>query len=276
MTTSFRLCYPDVPYHALSITSSRVFDEIYPVTNWISGRRHAYGQLATNALSLDVYFDLGTGNTRIVDHFILGGVNAFRTTGPDDAILYGSNNGSSWSVIMGTTALFSTRTFDGPYQNDIIFTRTYNDTEAANNLTAYRYFRLFLGGALSLYPIQKVFIGTSFDMGMEPSTYEMVVATDQDSDTYIAERGHTIPSKAFYPKHRFTVEWDGVTDAKASEFDALFLKKPYDVYTYLYAENYQDPLYNNRLVYCKVIDSDCSIEKEKDNFNLITAVFEEA
>ena len=276
MTTSFRICYPDIPFRALSTTSTRVFDEIYPVTNWISGPRHAYGRLLATATDLNVYYDLGTGNSRVADYFAIGGVAGLRATGNVDAILYGSNDGTSWSVILGTTGLFSTRTFDGPYQNDVIFTSGYNDTEGANNTNAYRYFRVFLNATTSLYPLQKLFFGASFDMGMEPSTYDMEVLTDRDSDTWVAERGHTIPSKAFYPRHRFTIEWDGVTDTKATEFDTTFLRKPYDVYCFLYAANFQDPLYNNRLIYAKLVDLDCSIEKEKDDWNTITAVFEEA
>jgi hypothetical protein len=83
-------------------------------------------------------------------------------------------------------------------------------------------------------------------------------------------------TKAFHPRHRFTVEWDGVTDAKAEEFDEKVLSNPYRDFVWLYATTHQDPLYDNKLVYCKVVDAECSIEKQRDDWNLIKAVFEES
>lgn len=84
-------------------------------------------------------------------------------------------------------------------------------------------------------------------------------------------------SKAFYPKHKVRVEWDGVSDAKANEFANKILSDPFRNAVYLYTSNYKDPLFDNTLMLCRVVANECSITKSNDvlNWNDIIAVFEE-
>jgi hypothetical protein len=277
MASSFLICYPDVPRAALVVTSTRTYEDDYGVQNMTYGPRHNYGQLITAGSNVEITWDLGAGNSRTVDHFILGGCNVLLADGIGTVRLSGSNDNVSYGNILGGNSNFSTRTFNGPDGDDLIYTATYNDTLSAVN-ASYRYFRVRLEDAsgVSKYPLSKLYFGAAFDMGMEPSTYDMEVTTEQDSDTWKAERGHTLMTKAFHPRHRFTVEWDGVTDAKAEEFDEKILSNPYRDFVWLYATTHQDPLYDNKLVYCKVVDAECSIEKEAEDWNVIKAVFEES
>jgi hypothetical protein len=114
-------------------------------------------------------------------------------------------------------------------------------------------------------------------MGKEPDNYNLEVANEGDADTWKYPRGHTILSKAYYPKHRVTVEWDGVDDAKENDFIDRVLNDPYRSTVYLYAANYQDPLYDNKLMHCRVVPGECSISKDNEvaGWNNIKAVFEE-
>jgi hypothetical protein len=276
MPSSFLICYPDIPASALVVTASPSFDTDYPVENTFYGRRHNYGQLAAGSTNIVITYDLGLGNSRTIDHLIMGGAQVLLGAFPRDLIVAGSNNGSTWVNQLGTSSNFETRTFNGPDGDDLIFTQSYND-EIAGTLAAYRYFRVTftkIGGGLN--PFSKLYFGASFDMGLEPSTYNMEVVTDQDSDTWKFHRGQVLMTKAFYPKHRFTVEWDGVTDAKATAFKTTILNNPYRDYVWLYAATYADPLYDNKLVYCKVVDEECSVVKEDENYNTVKAVFEES
>ncbi len=277
MPSSFLICYPDVPLSALTVSSTRTYDEDYNVQSMFYGPRHNYGQLTTAASNVEITFDLGTGNSRLVDHFILGGCTALVSDAIGTVRLTGSNDNVSYGNILGGNSNFTSRTFNGPDGDDLIYTSAYNDTLAGIN-ASYRYFRVRLEDAsgVSKFSFSKLYFGASFDMGMEPSIYDMEVTTENDSDTWKAERGHTLMTKAFHPKHRFTVEWDGVTDAKATEFQQKILSNPYRDYVWLYAATYQDPLYDNRLVYCRVVDAECEIVKEEDNYNNIKAVFEES
>lgn len=280
MPSSFLICYPDVPVSALTVTSnqaSTALDADYPIVSLFSGRRHNYFQLATASSQLRITFDLGTGNSRVVDHLILGGCPVLLSDAIASAILDGSNDASNYTNILGGTSNFTTRTFNGPDGDDLIYTSTYNNT-LSYSATSYRYFRITLdeSSGLSSFALSKLYFGAAFDMGQEPATYDMEVSTESDADTWKAERGHTFMTKAFHPKHRFTIEWDGVTDAKAEEFDQKVLKNPYRDYVWLYAGSFQDPLYDNKLVYCKVVDTECEIVKEEENYNNIKAVFEES
>ena len=278
--TSLLILYPDIPKTALVVTPNRTF---YTETNnsWLenafSGTKHSYAQAVESATSLSITFDLGTGNARSPDYFLIGGIQPLQALNCTQARLDASNNGSTWSAVLGTNSAFASKTLFGPYDNDIVFTSTVN-----NDLTtvagSYRYFRTnFATTSSGRIGFSKLFFGNGFDMGMEPSTYNMEVTTERDADTWKYPRGHIIMSKAYYPKHVITIEWDGVTDAKANEFCQKILSNPYSNGFYLYTADYKDPLYENTLLNCRLVSDATSITKRNDvqNWNDIVAVFEE-
>lgn len=278
MTSSFLILKPDVPDEALVITSSTPFQEDYPVAATFYGRGYTHGRIASAVGSLDIIFDLGTGNEREVDHLVIGGIKSLVAASTTGAVLSGSNDGTTWVSQLGTSANFLTRTANGPDRDDVIFTPTYND-EIAGTIAPYRYFKLTISKAsgTAQFAFRKLYFGESFDMGKEPDNYNIEVLNEGDADTWKYPRGHTILSKAYYPKHRLTVEWDGVSDAKANEFLERVINDPYRSTVYLYTSNYQDPLYDNKLMHCRVISNECSVSKDNEvqNWNNITAVFEE-
>ncbi len=277
MTSSFLICYPDVPPSSLVVSTSSAYDVDYPIECSFYGRRHNYAQLAATASTVVITYDLGAGNSRTVNHFIVGGGQVLLSSSVNGVVLAGSNNGSAWTNQLGTSANYATRTFNGPDGDDLIFTPGYND-EIAGVLAAYRYFRVTITKSLAdlLFPVSKLYFGSAFDMGCEPSTYDMTVDTEEDADTWVFHRGQPLVTKAFHPKHRFTVEWDGVSDAMADAFETTILENPYRNYVYLYAGNYADPLYDNKLVLCEVVADECSIEKQYDDWNVVKAVFKES
>lgn len=290
MPSSFLILHPDVPSAALNVTSIATpssnplyFDDDFPLVSSFYGETYNHSKLDASRLpsgttGFEVTFDLGTGNTRTIDHLILGGVKSLLAAGVTATYVQGSNNNSTWTSLIGTTANFQTRTRSGPYSDDIAFTVSFND-QIAGGATAYRYFKFIVSGATAdtALAFRKLYFGTAFDMGKEPDNYNMEVSTEDDADTWKYPRGHVIMSKAFYPRHIFTVEWDGVSDAKANEFSTKILGDPYRSTVYLYTESFQDPLYDNRLIHCRVVASSCTISKsnEKTDWNDIVAVFEE-
>lgn len=269
---------PDIPAEALTASSTQTFDEDRPLVSSFYGTGYIHARIASAQTSVQMTFDLGTGNSRTVDHFIIGGVKSLVDGGTNTAILAGSNNGSTWVNQLGTSTAFLTRTLNGPYKDDLIFTSSYND-DIAGTLAAYRYFRVTISktSGTAQFAFRKLYFGTSFDMEKEPDNYNLEVITERDSDTWVYPRGHPIMSKAFYPKHRVTVEWDGISDAKASDFMDKIINDPYRSTVYLYTSQYLDPLYDNKLMHCRVVAPSCSITKDNvaPNWNSITAVFEE-
>lgn len=278
MAASFLIMKPDVTEAALVTSSSTAFEEDRPLVASFYGQSYTHARVSSAVASLDITFDLGTGNSRTIDHLIIGGVKSLVASSTNGVVLSGSNNGSSWTNQIGTSSGFLTRTLSGPYADDVIFTPTFND-QIAGTLAAYRYFKLSISktSGTAQYAFRKLYFGAAFDMEKEPDSYSMEVLTERDSDTWIYPRGHVIMSRAFYPRHRVTIEWDGVSDAKANEFMAKILGDPYRSTVYLYAAQYQDPLYDNRLMHCRVVSDACTITKDNmtDNWNDIVAVFEE-
>lgn len=290
MPSSFLIFYPDIPSSALNVASiatpsstTLYFDEDYPLVSSFYGQTYNHAKLDAAILpsgttGFTSTFDLGTGNSRIIDHLVIGGAKSLLAAGVSGVYVQGSNDNSTWTSIIGTTSNFQNRTKNGPYNDDIAFTATYND-QIAGAAVAYRYFKFVVSGATAntALAFRKVYFGAAFDMGKEPDNYDMQVSTENDADTWKYPRGHVIMSKAFYPKHVFTVEWDGVSDAKANEFSSKILGDPYRNTVYLYAEGFQDPLYDNKLIHCRVVASSCSISKDNETqgWNDIVAVFEE-
>ena len=290
MASSFLIFYPDVPATALNITATALpsastlyFDDDYSLVTSFYGETYNHSRLDSTRLpagntGMSIVFDLGTGLSRTIDHLVIGGVKSLLSAGVTGVYVQGSNDSSTWTSLIGTTANFQTRTKSGPYADDIAFTPSFND-QIAGASAAYRYFKFIVSGATAnaILALRKLYFGAAFDMGKEPSTYNMEVQTEQDSDTWKYPRGHIIMSKAFYPKHRFTVEYDGVTDAKVNEFVSKILGDPYRNTVYLYTESFQDPLYDNRLIHCRVVADSCTITKDNETqgWNDIVAVFEE-
>ena len=290
MASSFLIFHPDVPSSALNVTgvqspsnAALYFDDDYALVSSFYGETYNHAKLDSTRLTagttgFEVTFDLGTGNSRTVDHLVIGGVGSLLYANVSGVYVQGSNDNAAWTSIIGTTSNFHTRTRSGPYSDDIVFTASFND-QIAGTPTAYRYFKFVVSGATAnaVLAFRKLYFGTAFDIGKEPDNYKMEVSTEDDADTWKYPRGHVIMSKAFYPRHIFTVEWDGVSDAKANEFATKILGDPYRSTVYLYTESFQDPLYDNRLIHCRVVAGSCSIRKDNETlgWNDIVAVFEE-
>jgi hypothetical protein len=228
---------------------------------------------------LEITFDLGTGNSRAIDHFIVGGVKNLVSIGVNKVLLQASNNGSTWSDQLGTSSSFLSKTANGPYLDDLIFTSSYN-SDVTQVSGSYRYFKVIIqkttGGVTIPLSFSKLYFGAAFDMGKEPDSYNIDML-DEGTDTWKYPRGHTIISKSFYSKHRITIEFDGVTDAKTNELMTSIFNEPYRNTVYLYTNQYKDPLFDNTLMLCRLISEDCSITKANDvsNWNDIVLVFEE-
>ena len=269
---------PDVPQESLLVTPSQTFLENLSLRNSFAGRGYLYSKVSTASTSLEIEFDLGTGNSRTVDHFIIGGCKSLIADGVTEVKLQGSSDAVTWVDQLGTSSSFLSKTFNGQEEDDIIFTASYND-DLSGTLAAYRYFkvRMSVPSGTADFAFRKLYFGASFNMGKEPSTYDMQVETARDSDTWIYPRGHVVMSKAFYPKHVITLEYDGITDTVAQSIVNTLLNNPFTNTVYLYTQTYTDPLYDNVLMHCRLVADSCSITKlnDVDDWNDIVLVFEE-
>lgn len=273
--SSFLISYPDIPATALVVSPTQTWDSTYSLQecNLWYGERHDWARLASATTGISITFDLGVSTTKAVDHFILGGVQLLRSNGVTEARLQGSADASSWANQLGTSSNFQTRTLSGPNGHDVVFTQAFNDTIAAS-LTSYRYWRFFLSGGSHKFPLSKAYFGTFFNMGKEPDYFEVTIV-DDDVDPWRYPRGHVMMTKSTHPRHQILVEWDGVTDAKATEFNTKILSNPTKRHVFLYTATYHDVLFGNRSLHAKVLSEECSISKVKQDWNNVSAVFTE-
>jgi hypothetical protein len=275
--TSCLISYPDIPARAISVTTNRTYATDNSHENLLYGHRHNIAQLSSNQSNISIVYDLGSATTAAVDHLILGNAKALHALGVTDAYIQGSTNGSTWVDQMGTVS-FQNRTFSGHYLKDIAFTAAFND-DRAGTLIAYRYWQLYLsGGSAHKFPLSKAYFGTFFDMGVEPSTplYEY---KEREYDAWRHGRGHVMMTKGTNSSFMFTMDWQGVTDAKAEEFCEKILENPLHHHVFLYGVTHVDPLADLKLVHCKVLADRCTIRARKKlisgGWNDITCVFEE-
>lgn len=279
--TSFLIAYPDITASAMTWKSQSSGSDItyaddYPMESLFYGERHNWGIHSGVQSNIELIFDLGLGYSRTVDHFILCGINNLvQIAVASSAILAGSADGSTWTNQLGCASLFSSKTRSGPNSYDLVFTPTFNDT-IAGTLAAYRYWRckIATGGGLEALWFSKVYAGAFFDMGQEPDYFEWEVISD-DVDTWRYPRGHVLMTKSTHARHRVTIEWDGVPDAKAAAFATTLLKNPLRHTVVLYTATYLDPLAGYRSLHCRIIADECSITQVKQDWNDITMVVEE-
>lgn len=276
--SSLLIIPPDVPENSLIVTPSVTFADNLSLRNSFAGRGYVYSKVSEAVSSLEILFDLGTGNTQTVDHFIIGGCKSLISSGVTEMRLQGSSDNATWVDQLGTASDFLNKTFNGPDDDDLIFTTSYND-DLSGTLSAYRYFKVVMSvpSGTAEFAFRKLYFGASFDMGTEPSTYNMQVASERDADTWLYPRGHVTMSKAFYPKHTITLEYDGVSDSTAQSIVNSLLNNPFTNTVYLYTQTYTDPLYDNVLMHCQLVPDSCSITRlsDVDDWNDVILVFEE-
>ena len=276
MAASFLIYYPDVPLQALVTTTTAAYDADYPVGSLATGRRANYGQLQAAGTATQITYDLGTGNARTLDHFLLAGVQALRANSTSQARVQGSSNGTTWVDQLGTASGFGSSVAYGPDNRDVLFRQGLNDTLGAT-LAAYRYFRVILGSAgAQTFAVSKVMLGAAFDMGKEPDNYDLSVVPESE-ETWTYPRGQVLMAKSGPARHMVTVEWDGVPDATAQAFDAAILKPAARDTVFLSTAVYLDPLYDNRLMHVRLDASQTSISRKRGagDWNDIKAVFVE-
>lgn len=194
--------------------------------------------------------------------------------GVTGAYVQGSPDGAAWTSQLGTTANFQTRTLSGPNGKDCVFTAAFNDT-IAGTLASYRYFKVILtGGSAHSFPVSKLYFGAFFDAGKEPDYFDVNVISNE-AEPWRYPRGNVLMTKSAHARNQVTIEWDGLTDAKADEFLTKVLANPVKKHVFLYTATYHDVLFGNRLIHAKVLSDQCTITKRKQDWNDITAVFEE-
>ena len=259
--TNFLISYPDIPLRA-TMTTNGTADSSHPIANTVTGERGKRFALSVAATwSTYLRYDLGSGVTATIDHLIIARASLLKALGGTTFQLISSSDGITWTEgRAGTSYDLQTKTFDGVRDEDIIFTQAYNTDYGTLAGTARRYWRLNFGASGALMStFGKVYFGTFFDFGREPSY------------PAIQNRSMERPGNrdAVY---RFTLRWQGITNTKRNElFDKVLQHR--DVNPVFLYDTDNLILNGIKLLHCRILDA--SITPITAQYNDVEILFEE-
>ncbi len=194
--TEFFLGFPDVPFDAVSITSSETAETGFEAENTILGSRADYFRLAdstTNTLSLTYSL---TSNAQ-AEFLWLGRASMLQGAKVDSITL------NAGSTIYQNTAFLS-ETLTGRKTDDFLAT-------FARCAPAKPFVLSLSATSASYYPFSKAYFGLWFDMGRDPRRgYSVSASTDSE-----VARSDAMT---------FSLSWEGVTEAKVTELTDSILE----------------------------------------------------
>ncbi len=262
MPSELLIGYPHIPLLSQTTTALALTDSVTtPRTNMITGARYDFAQPSTSGTLFSTRYDLGAAVSLSVEYlFIAGARLAFRQGA--DRMYVQSWNGVSNTDVVGRKSLLSGATFTGPRAEDLIFVTGFNDTIAASLPSAVsRYWDLHIGHSATsaAWTVRKAYFGRFFDFGRSPR--------------------YPLTQKRFFKnshnreaRHTFEVTWDGVTDAKRTEFINT-LGRYADLHPVVLWDSTNVLLNSFRTLHCTM--TDFQIEPRQKDVASISITFEE-
>ena len=242
MATNLLIGFPDIPFNALSITSSQTYSTEFPVTNLVNGSRGKRAELATAYTGTHtITYDLGSGVTDTVNYFALLDVKILRDSGVTVVRLRGSDGVTPATV---ATVTLSSITLDGGQDRDYL--TTFNET------SAYRYWLVEMDSSGDTKrPVSKLYFGTLFDIGRDP----------QFSRSVSSDKG----DKSIYEKDKMSLSYNGVSTTKRQDFESKIGDYSDANDVILYANSYTAVLAGKSLISCAITDYSFEARGAKQN-----------
>lgn len=266
--TNILLFYPDIPYYSYTKEMNRTTSSPWyfislhnKISNLADGYRHTYFNFDLNTTS-PLIFDFDYGSSRTVNYIAIAGVDRLKFDGVTTVLLEGSTNGSSYSTIKSLT--LSSLTLVGQNSAD------YYETFTASS--SYRYFRVTYTatGSAKFYTHNKLFFGSYFDFGREPSYLDSsIIATD--TNAFRMSGGFIQRSKNKPNIRKIELEWKFLTDAMVEDFESKIGNKYH--HCFIATDSDHEVLNNNKLIYCEV--TNYQVNKVKEDLNILSVDFEE-
>lgn len=202
------IAYPDIPFQALTITPDATAQTDYGVMNLISGPRHRTYRVSGTPTTLEIKFDLGSGNSSPAEYVILARADKLESAEIQQFQLARSSDDSSYTdeVDEVPSGLYGTRSHDWAH----VFTMS----------SAYRYWRAtYTSKAGHDYRHSKLYFGSFFDFGKDCASCKIERFTTDAK--FLPSSGSQIAERIDEPIYRYTFTWEGVTDAKINSFQSL-------------------------------------------------------
>lgn len=210
--TNLLISYPAIPFDSIDRAQSVTFAEDRLADNVITGERYQYASATAGASGLiEMEFDLGVGNSQSVDHVIVVNAQKLIDQGTIVIALESANDG-----IGGTYAT----TWEDPYFNLAnLYGSDSKDYISYNlfNLAARTWKFYITGGSVTTREICKVYFGTALDLEKDPASFSFEMVEPEGS-YLIGEDGNYHSIRLGEKKFQISLQWQGVSDEKASIF----------------------------------------------------------
>lgn len=236
--SNFKIGYstyiPEVP----TITTSASFADWKPASNLSHGSLSQYAELeAATASTRWVKYFYSTART--VDFVYLGRADLLVAQGVDTFTLSGSTDDMTYGTIY--TDDISSELLTGRKRQDILY--------SFDTSSSYNYFWLQYAGSSSKLRHAKAITGTFFDFGDQPSDFKVLESGSQQE--FEAESGSDHFQLIAEPKRRMILTFEGITDAKADEFETI-IDSRYPGFI-LHTTGNNQVLHNERTMYVKYL-----------------------
>ncbi len=236
MTSNLLIGACNIPLASDTTTFTQTADSSYPITNLFGGNKaqifkRSAGGTGNEHLSFDV------GSPTMASNFLfIAKANLLKSSGVTSITLSGgATNGFGSSSTVYTDASFASASLVGPQSEDYIHTFATS--------TAYRYwFMNYNSPSLSSkLPHSKLFFGSYFDPGRDPT---------QRNKSYTVMRTRGSQRRTI---NKFSLSWEGVSEAKAVEFHNLCsVTRRYNSFV-LFTNSYHGILNGWQCFFCRVL-----------------------
>lgn len=268
--TSLLIAYPDIPYRALTATTFASNDGViassahdankYALENTIAGPRHTWHALNTAAKQFSVLYDMGAGVSASANYFIVTRADIL----PADTVELGYAT---------TAGAYTLAVEEYPWWwGERLGTRATDYVTTFASVSGRYWLTNFVKDSTTVFPRQKVYIGTWLDLGRDPSDVDASRAVTR-GDTYRSDTGNAISARMGEPVYTASITWDGLTDAAVLSFKQKLCLYPIQRTCFLYTSSNHVVLDNIKLLHCELVEA--SFTKVYSNYNSITARFVE-
>lgn len=263
---SFLIACPDIQRRAIKVAPSLTYDDDYPVLNAARGERYQVAQLAAASnTDLTIDFTLGTGNERAANYVIVARADLLAASVSNIDVYY-SADGVSWTLASSCNG-FASGDFTGPRLNDYISTFDTTDSKG------YWRFSATSSGS-SKKPLSKLYIGSFLDLGIDPAAYSIEI-NSVDRDPFAGDSGAEYFTSTAENVYKISLQWTGVTDAKAKEFMQCVAERKETDRFFLYTDSQHKVLAHQGLLHVECLDASRSFTQSVPDWNTITATFRE-
>lgn len=278
--TNLLFLTPDIPARCtnyLTYTTSAALTpneaDLYPFRNSLRGDKYQHYKTGTAAEHNAVY-DLGhvsgVANTRSSNFIVLSRLDYIAALSPSyvfDFALQSSSDDVTYTDRHTITDV-STANLIGSWSNDYV--STFSPT------SAFRYWRTHWTEQTATsraIKIGKVYFGTSFDIGIDPSDFQ-IDRLKSGSTSFITDGGVDYKSRVQHPTYEIILKYEALTDAEIQSFKEQIAKYRFTTPIFLYTASEHEITDGKQLIFCKLAQWDTT--QRKQDWNTLSCRFVES